>query len=239
MSANPSKLVAWKFRLFVACLGFSALIAHSVVHADAAETACFESSTDNLVLATEGYQCLPAEHSCEQDFSQREDGREKCERRDDCRYLPGVCYCPAGVVCVCAGGPPSVCLAQNDDREFVQRHRAILVESVSESLQPGNRDGELMEHTDRLLAWDSERNQWVSPEQFWLQYAQRRGGLSWPRSQQYPPYREVKEFDTFLVETAHGPCLMEFFHNRWRRANDVRRWDQRFNDYGGCPRVFD
>lgn len=31
---------------------------------------------------------------------------------------------------------------------------------------------------------------------------------------------------------------MEFFHNRWRRANDVRRWDPLFNEHGGCPDVF-
>jgi len=32
---------------------------------------------------------------------------------------------------------------------------------------------------------------------------------------------------------------MEFIHERWRRANDVRRWDDAFNDYAGCPHVFD
>ena len=42
-----------------------------------------------------------------------------------------------------------------------------------------------------------------------------------------------------MVELAQGPCLMEFFHSRWRRANDVRRWDESHNEFGGCPYVFD
>jgi hypothetical protein len=32
---------------------------------------------------------------------------------------------------------------------------------------------------------------------------------------------------------------MALFHSRWRRANDVRRWDPKFNDYAGCPEVFE
>jgi hypothetical protein len=32
---------------------------------------------------------------------------------------------------------------------------------------------------------------------------------------------------------------MQFFHQRWRRANDVQRWNDRFNDYAGCAHVFD
>ncbi len=42
-----------------------------------------------------------------------------------------------------------------------------------------------------------------------------------------------------IIEVESGPCLMEFFHTRWRRANDVRRWVAAFNEYGGCPDVFD
>ena len=33
--------------------------------------------------------------------------------------------------------------------------------------------------------------------------------------------------------------LMYFFHRRWRRANDVWRWDPSFNRYSGCATVFD
>lgn len=76
-------------------------------------------------------------------------------------------------------------------------------------------------------------------EVFWLSYVESKGGLTWGRSAEYPIYNQVKEGDTFMVEVAQGPCLMEFFHSRWRRANDVRRWDDSINQYGGCPYVFD
>ena len=44
--------------------------------------------------------------------------------------------------------------------------------------------------------------------------------------------------DSALVEVEQGSCLMEFFHNRWRRANDVRRWDDKMNTVAGCAYVF-
>ena len=101
-------------------------------------------------------------------------------------------------------------------------------------------DGQVHELDDGgFHAWDSVSERWLSPEDFWLAYAGRRGGLTWGFGREYPPYAEVKELDTFLVELDSGVCLMEFFHGRWRRANDVRRWDDRFNAYGGCPHVFD
>lgn len=88
-------------------------------------------------------------------------------------------------------------------------------------------------------AWDDESAQWTGLERFWERYAERKGGLTWGRGGEYPDYPKVKEGDTFMAEVAQGPCLMEFFHNRWRRANDVRRWDDAFNEYAGCPYVFD
>ena len=100
-------------------------------------------------------------------------------------------------------------------------------------------DGKVNDYQGQPTAWDAEKNQWVDLEQFWLNYAERKGGLTWGRGADYPPYEQVKEFDTFMVEVKQGPCLMEFFHSRWRRANDVRRWDEAFNQYGGCPYVFD
>ncbi|MBY5991006.1 hypothetical protein [Ferrimonas balearica] len=104
----------------------------------------------------------------------------------------------------------------------------------------GSADGHVRLGADGALeAWDAERGQWGGLEAFWLAYAERRGGLTWGRGSDYPPYDQVKEGDTFMVELSQGPCLMEFFHQRWRRANDVRRWDDAFNDYAGCPRVFD
>lgn len=76
-------------------------------------------------------------------------------------------------------------------------------------------------------------------ETFWLDYANSKGGLTWGTSTVYPDYEKVKEGDTLLIQLEPGPCLMEFFHSRWRRANDVRRWDDSINAYGGCPFVFD
>jgi hypothetical protein len=76
-------------------------------------------------------------------------------------------------------------------------------------------------------------------EQFWQQYTESKGGITWTGSSTYPEYEKVNEGDTFLVQLKQGPCLMEFFHSRWRRANDVRRWDDSIDSYGGCPYVFD
>lgn len=90
-----------------------------------------------------------------------------------------------------------------------------------------------------LKAWDAQNAELVDLEAFWLLYAERRGGLTWGRTDKYPEYDDVNEFDTLLIQLESGPCLMEFYHSRWRRANDVRRWDSAFNEYGGCPHVFD
>ena len=88
-------------------------------------------------------------------------------------------------------------------------------------------------------AWDLQNTEWVDLETFWIRYTDRRGGLTWGRRTDYPPYEQVNELDTMIIEVESGPCLMEFFHTRWRRANDVRRWDAAFNEYAGCPNVFD
>jgi len=119
---------------------------------------------------------------------------------------------------------------------------ALLLASSAPALADNHnhQDGEIRKlSTGQLQAWDTAENTWVTPEQFWLSYAERKGGLTWGKSSEYPPYEQVKEFDTLLIQLDSGNCLMEFFHSRWRRANDVRRWDDRFNEYGGCPRVFD
>lgn len=87
--------------------------------------------------------------------------------------------------------------------------------------------------------WNQQTQTWNTPVEFWRYYANSRGGLTWGEGAAYPPYEQVKELDTFLVEVEGGVCLMEFFHQRWRRANDVRRWDERFNQVSGCTKVFD
>ena len=102
------------------------------------------------------------------------------------------------------------------------------------------RDGQVREgNSGELQAWDKENGRWLGIEGFWDAYTDRKGGITWGKSTEYPPYNQVNEFDTLLIQLDSGNCLMEFFHSRWRRANDVRRWDESFNTYGGCPRVFD
>ncbi|MRX28062.1 hypothetical protein [Kangiella sp. HZ709] len=100
-------------------------------------------------------------------------------------------------------------------------------------------DGHIKSIDEQLKAWNSETKQWLAVEDFWLAYAERNGGLTWGKGKQYPTYEQVEEFDTFLVQVEQGNCLMEFFHSRWRRANDVRRWDDKHNEYDGCPYVFE
>lgn len=105
---------------------------------------------------------------------------------------------------------------------------------------PGERDGQVYRLSDEhFLAWDGESGRWLDPVDFWERFAARATGRQWPRGSEYPPFADVGEHDTFIVETGNGPCLMYFFHRRWRRANDVWRWDPAFNQYGGCPYAFD
>ncbi len=90
-----------------------------------------------------------------------------------------------------------------------------------------------------VQVWNSEKSVWITPEQFWQNFTANRGGLTWQKSRDYPVYSKVNEHDTFLVELDSGVCLMEFFHGRWRRANDVQRWDDKFNSHSGCEKVFE
>lgn len=100
-------------------------------------------------------------------------------------------------------------------------------------------NGELRQNADGAAeVWEAASQTWVGVEVFWERFAVAEGGLTWGRSSTYPPYEKVKERDLFLVEVEQGPCLMEFFHGRWRRANDVRRWDDKMNAAAGCAHVF-
>jgi len=101
-------------------------------------------------------------------------------------------------------------------------------------------NGEVRQNSNsKSEAWDAAGAEWVSLDAFWENYAARRGGLTWGKRTDYPPYKEVREFDTMIIQLDSGSCMLMFFHTRWRRANDVRRWDHAFNEYSGCPRVFD
>ena len=99
------------------------------------------------------------------------------------------------------------------------------------------RDGQV--NKNKSEAFDAQTKQWLSLSDFWRSYANRTGGLTYGVTKEYPPYNQTKEHDTLIIVTNKGECMMEFFHRRWRRANDVRRWDPAFNDFSGCPYVFD
>jgi hypothetical protein len=100
-------------------------------------------------------------------------------------------------------------------------------------------NGEVKIQNEKQVAWNEESNKWMTLEEFWRDYASKNGGLTWGEGKTYPAYNSVNENDLFMVEVKSGLCLMEFFHTRWRRANDVRRWDDKFNEYAGCAKVFD
>ena len=105
------------------------------------------------------------------------------------------------------------------------------------------RDGQIHDSPAGPEVWDARAQSWVDPESFWLTYAEQNAaenrGRFWGRTDTYPRYADVGEHDTILIEVDAGACLMYFFHRRWRRAEDVRRWDPGFNELGGCPHVFD
>ncbi len=113
---------------------------------------------------------------------------------------------------------------------------AVLADTPQE---PGTRDGETHTHKDTFYVWDAGGEQWLSPNEFWAAYAERARGKNWGTGDRFPPYDDAGEHDVFLLETEKGACLMYFFHRRWRRANDVRRWDPLFTHHEGCPFVFD
>lgn len=126
---------------------------------------------------------------------------------------------------------------QRTPRRVAALALTVLASSVAAAVPPA--DGSVRPAGATFEAYDTPTAAWLAPEAFWDAFARRAGGRNWGRGSTYPPYAEVGEFDTFLVEIAGQTCLMQFFHARWRRANDVQRWDDRFNAYAACPRAFD
>lgn len=114
---------------------------------------------------------------------------------------------------------------------------SLLVSLFASNLSAAQ-NGEVSIQNGKQVAWSEKDNKWLDLEAFWRSYAEQNGGLTWGQSKNYPPYNDVKEYDLFMVEVESGLCLMEFYHTRWRRANDVRRWDDKFNEYAGCADVF-
>ena len=78
---------------------------------------CLASPDHTLIQpsADAPYQCVPARNHCEAGFVQDEHGAEDCEAKAGCQHDPGHCFCPAGVQCICGGGPPQSCkLAESE-----------------------------------------------------------------------------------------------------------------------------
>ena len=108
------------------------------------------------------------------------------------------------------------------------------------SLPPGERDGQVHVQPDgQILLWDAEARRWLETEAYWLSFAERGPGRHWPASSVLPPPEEVGERDKILLRNQMGSCLMYFSHGRWRRANDVLKWSEDLDHFGGCPHVFD
>lgn len=102
---------------------------------------------------------------------------------------------------------------------------------------PGN--GQVYVDPQGPMAWSAATDAWLPLEQFWLQFTDENEGKFWGRTREYPPYGDVGERDALLIELEQGACLMYFWHSRWRRAQDVWRWDEQQNALLGCPYVFD
>lgn len=100
-------------------------------------------------------------------------------------------------------------------------------------------DGQIRMQQTEPMVWSAELGRWQAAEDWWLAFAKSSDGKFWGKRPDYPRYDEVSEHDTLMISGEHGSCLMYFFHQRWRRAQDVRRWDPAFNEILGCPTVFD
>jgi len=71
---------------------------------------CLESLQCTLTTKDTGYVCRKADNHCEQDFSQKTGTAEQCTAKPNCQFIPGKCFCPPDVICVCGGGPPRMCV---------------------------------------------------------------------------------------------------------------------------------
>ncbi len=82
--------------------------------ASLSELQCINSAACTLELTTGStgvYFCRVAADSCEQDFRQGIDTQAICEEKPGCQFVPGFCYGPPDVTCVCGGGRPPTCTA--------------------------------------------------------------------------------------------------------------------------------
>ena len=66
---------------------------------------------------SESYKCIAPRNACEESFLDGGCTRDSCTLEQDCEFVPGDCFCPSGVTCVCGGGPPRQCRPKMSERE--------------------------------------------------------------------------------------------------------------------------
>jgi len=73
------------------------------------EAACFASPACMLSLdpVAQGYACRAPSGPCEAGFVQADTAT--CPVARGCELVPGSCYCPPTVACICGGGEPPGC----------------------------------------------------------------------------------------------------------------------------------
>lgn len=92
------------------------VVAASQGCAELDEATCFESPACMVALdpVAQGYICRAASGPCEAGFVQADTSTCPVER--DCELVPGSCYCPPKMTCICGGGEPPGCARVWNDR---------------------------------------------------------------------------------------------------------------------------
>jgi len=115
----------------------------------------------------------------------------------------------------------------------------ILVSAFSMPVLAEPEAGAVRESDAGIQVWSAQRNAWIEPTLFFADDLKTLNGPTYGRTSQYPPYAQVKEWETLVDVLPDGrECPMVFFHQRWRRLPDVRALDERLRNYGGCKDVF-
>lgn len=96
----------------------------------------------------------------------------------------------------------------------------------AQGLERAQAEGQVRSVDQTLAAvWNAEAQAWQSSESHWEHYAVRHSGNDWGGRRGFRPYDQINELTTVIFELRSSACLKEFSHSRWRRANDVRRWN--------------
>ena len=177
-------------------------------------------------------------------------------------YLPTGLFTPVVILVVVfvTVGPLQACSTmprQHDGFPQNPDHGQLFIRPNTQAVDTVAPGG--LEPVMDAVIWYQPLQRWLNVESFWRSYAEslqqgqsgvdqhgaqntssiQAGGKFWGESTQYPEYADVSELDTLMIRVDDAVCLMQFYHSRWRRAQDVRRWDEALNRYGACPIVFE